>query len=244
MKRKKVPVFAWLYRVAYCFVATIWRLLRDAGLVGCDSPRPVTLVEDSSRSRPGPRFLYNRCIVTFITHHGLWGISISSSSTCSHEAATIMTMLVGPERRAMNQTSAKTTLLAALKCGFFFLSGKTGFPGGRLCRQSARPSGWDYLPPKRHVGITTMYGGVAFSWVTSVLPRGAVCFALLRGGRLVPSGLATPGEVPTCNPSFDLGCRPHCTSTRTNTSRGDDKDKRMICCCLGLVSNFFFFLFP
>lgn len=120
MKRKKVPVFAWLYRVAYCFVATIWRLLRDAGLVGCDSPRPVTLVEDSSRSRPGPRFLYNRCIVTFITHHGLWGISISSSSTCSHEAATIMTMLVGPERRAMNQTSAKTTLLAALKCGFFF----------------------------------------------------------------------------------------------------------------------------
>lgn len=52
-----------------------------------------------------------------------------------------MTMLVGPERRAMNQTSAKTTLLAALKCGFFFFClAKPGFLGvvcvvNRLVRQ-------------------------------------------------------------------------------------------------------------
>lgn len=118
MKRKKVPMFAWLYRVAYCIVAPIWRLLRDAG---CDSPQTRYPRGGQLEVKTWAEILVHRCIVTFITHHGFGGTSISSSSTCSHEAATIMTMLVGPERRAMNQTSAKTTLLAALKCGFFFV---------------------------------------------------------------------------------------------------------------------------
>lgn len=94
-------------------------------MCSCDSPQTRYPRGGQLEVKPWAEILVHRCIVTFIADHGLWGISISSSSTCSHEAATIMTMLVGPERRAMNQTTAKTTLLAALKCGFFFfLSGK------------------------------------------------------------------------------------------------------------------------